>query len=98
MLLRNRGLKPQPPATNAARDILRRCSVGARPPGHYMAAMADTALMPIAGVIDPVPVARDITPRADGRVDLIGLTKRQIAALFEEAGLDARQAKLRAKQ
>jgi 23S rRNA (adenine2503-C2)-methyltransferase len=63
-----------------------------------MAAMADTALMPIAGAIDPVPVARDITPRADGRVDLIGLTKRQIAAVFEEAGLDARQAKLRGKQ
>ena len=25
--------------------------------------MADTALMPIPGQIDPVPVARDITPR-----------------------------------
>jgi len=60
--------------------------------------MADTALMPIPGPIDPVPVARAITPRADGRVDLIGLTRPQIAALFAEAGLDARQAKLRAKQ
>ncbi len=28
--------------------------------------MSDTALMPIPGQIDPVPVARDITPRADG--------------------------------
>ena len=60
--------------------------------------MADTALMPIPGLIDPVPVARDITPRADGRVDLLGLPKPRIAALLEEAGLDARQAKLRAKQ
>jgi 23S rRNA (adenine2503-C2)-methyltransferase len=60
--------------------------------------MSDTALMPIPGPIDPVPVARAITPRADGRVDLIGLTRPQIAALFEEAGLDAKQARLRAKQ
>jgi 23S rRNA (adenine2503-C2)-methyltransferase len=60
--------------------------------------MADTALMSIPGQIDPVPVARDITPRADGRVDLIGLPKGRIAELFAEAGLDVRQAKLRAKQ
>jgi 23S rRNA (adenine2503-C2)-methyltransferase len=60
--------------------------------------MPDTALMPIPGHIDPVPVPRDITPRADGRIDLIGLPKGQIAALFETAGLDAKQAKLRAKQ
>jgi 23S rRNA (adenine2503-C2)-methyltransferase len=60
--------------------------------------MPDTALMPIPGPIDPVPVARVITPREDGRVDLIGLTRPQITALFEEAGLDAKQAKLRAKQ
>jgi 23S rRNA (adenine2503-C2)-methyltransferase len=61
-------------------------------------AMPDTALMSIPGRIDPVPVARDVTPRADGRVDLIGLPKGRIAELFEEAGLDAKQAKLRAKQ
>ncbi len=60
--------------------------------------MPDTDLMPIPGQIDPVPVARDITPREDGRVDLIGLPKKRIAELFAEAGLDARQAKLRAKQ
>ena len=60
--------------------------------------MADTQLMSIPGQIDPVPVARDITPRADGRVDLIGLPKARIRELFEHAGLDARQAKLRAKQ
>ena len=60
--------------------------------------MADTQLMPIPGQIDPVPVARDITPRADGRVDLMGLPKGRIRELFAEAGLDAKQAKLRAKQ
>ncbi len=60
--------------------------------------MPDTALMPIAGQIDPVPVARDITPREDGRVDLIGLPKARIAELFAAAGLDAKAAKLRAKQ
>jgi 23S rRNA (adenine2503-C2)-methyltransferase len=60
--------------------------------------MADTALMPIPGPIDPVPLARTVTPRADGRVDLIGLTRPQITVLFAEAGLDAKQARLRAKQ
>ena len=54
--------------------------------------------MQIPGHIDPVPVARDITPREDGRVDLIGLPKERIAELFEAAGLDAKAAKLRAKQ
>ena len=60
--------------------------------------MADTNLMAIPGQVDPVPVARVITPRADGRSDLLGLTKKQITGLFAEAGLDAKQAKLRAKQ
>ncbi|MDG5747247.1 23S rRNA (adenine(2503)-C(2))-methyltransferase RlmN [Qipengyuania sp. XHP0207] len=60
--------------------------------------MADTTLMSIPGQVDPVPVARDITPREDGRVDLIGLPKDRIRELFAEAGLDPKQAKLRAKQ
>ena len=60
--------------------------------------MADTNLMPIPGHIDPVPLPRDITPREDGRLDLIGLPRKRIAELFESAGLDAKQAKLRAKQ
>ncbi|MBY8332867.1 23S rRNA (adenine(2503)-C(2))-methyltransferase RlmN [Qipengyuania pacifica] len=60
--------------------------------------MTQTTLMSIPGQIDPVPVARDITPREDGRVDLIGLPKDRIRELFDEAGLDAKQAKLRAKQ
>lgn len=60
--------------------------------------MADTALMTIPGLVDPVPASRDITPRADGRIDLIGLPRPRIRELFEEAGLDAKAAKLRAKQ
>ena len=60
--------------------------------------MADTALMSIPGAVDPVPVARDITPRADGRTDLMGLSKKRLIELLESAGLDAKQAKLRAKQ
>jgi len=60
--------------------------------------MADTALMPIPGNIDPVPVPREVTPRADGKVDLIGLPRPQIAELFEAAGLDRKAARLRAKQ
>ncbi len=60
--------------------------------------MADTALMSIPGLVDPVPTPRDITARADGRVDLIGLPKDRIRELFAAAGLDAKAAKLRAKQ
>jgi 23S rRNA (adenine2503-C2)-methyltransferase len=59
---------------------------------------ADTSLMPIPGPIDPVPVPRAAAPRADGRVELVGLSKDQIRAAFEGAGLEPRQAKLRAKQ
>jgi len=60
--------------------------------------MADTNLMSIPGHVDPVPVPRDVTPRSDGRVDLIGLPRPRIAELFVEAGLDAKAARLRAKQ
>ena len=60
--------------------------------------MADTNLMPIAGHSDPVTTPRDVTPRADGRVDLLGLPLARLRELLAEAGLDAKQAKLRAKQ
>ncbi len=60
--------------------------------------MANTDLMSIPGQVDPVPVARDITPRADGRLDLMGLARTRIRELFAEAGLDEKQAKLRSKQ
>jgi 23S rRNA (adenine2503-C2)-methyltransferase len=59
---------------------------------------ADTALMPIPGPIDPVPVPRALTPRADGKVELIGLSKNAMRAALEAAGLEPKQAKLRAKQ
>jgi 23S rRNA (adenine2503-C2)-methyltransferase len=56
------------------------------------------APMQIPGHIDPVPVPRTITPRADGRADLLGLSREQIRAELADKGLDAKQAKLRAKQ
>jgi 23S rRNA (adenine2503-C2)-methyltransferase len=59
---------------------------------------ADTNLMPIPGAIEPVPVPRAAPARIDGRIELVGLSKTQIRAALENAGLDARQAKLRAKQ
>jgi 23S rRNA (adenine2503-C2)-methyltransferase len=59
---------------------------------------ADTNLMPIPGPVDPVPVPRAMKPRADGKVELIGLPREAIRAALEEAGLEPRQAKLRAKQ
>ncbi len=66
----------------------------------YMAAMSSiaTPAMPMSGLVDPVPVARDVPQRADGRVDLIGLSREEIRGALVVAGLDARQAKLRAKQ
>ena len=59
---------------------------------------ADTAIMPIPGPVDPVPVPRAPQPRADGRVELVGLSKDAIRSAFEAAGLEPKQAKLRAKQ
>jgi 23S rRNA (adenine2503-C2)-methyltransferase len=59
---------------------------------------ADTSLMPIPGPIDPVPVKRARVPRADGKVELVGLTKDAIREALAEAGLEPKQAKLRAKQ
>src|SRR4028119_411695 len=59
---------------------------------------ADTALMPIPGLIDPVPVRRAPVQRADGRVALVGLSRDEIRSALEAAGMEPRQAKLRAKQ
>ena len=59
---------------------------------------ADTQLMPIPGPIDPVPVGRAATVRADGRVELVGRARDDIRASLEAAGLEPRVAKLRAKQ
>src|SRR3546814_5074659 len=57
-----------------------------------------TAAMPIPGLIDPVPVPRALPAGDDARVDLVGLSREAIRVAIEEAGLDARQAKLPAKQ
>src|ERR671918_435411 len=59
---------------------------------------ADTAIMPIPGPVDPVPVPRAVKPRADGRIELVGLSKDRIRSSLEVAGLEPKQAKLRAKQ
>ena len=57
-----------------------------------------TAAMPIPGLIDPVPVPRPEAAEAGARVNLIGLSKAEIREKLADAGLDERQAKLRAKQ
>lgn len=56
------------------------------------------APMQIPGGSDPVTVPRAITPRADGRIDLLGLTRDQVRAALAEAGMEPKQAKLRSKQ
>ncbi len=48
--------------------------------------------------ITPVVTPRAITPREDGRIDLIGLPRAEIAAHLEAAGLEPKQAKLRSRQ
>ncbi len=63
-----------------------------------MQPVTDITPMAIPGHVDPVPVPREITPREDGRIDLTGLPRKQIADIFADAGLDAKAAKLRAKQ
>jgi 23S rRNA (adenine2503-C2)-methyltransferase len=55
-------------------------------------------IMQIPGHIDPVVTPRAITPRLDGRIDLMGLSHLQIKTLFEESQLDEKAAKLRSKQ
>jgi len=58
-----------------------------------------TASMPIPGHFDPVPVPRPQVAALDGApVDLVGLSKDEIRTALADAGLDERQAKLRAKQ
>ena len=59
---------------------------------------ADTNLMPIPGPVDPVPVKRAAQRRADGKNELVGLPRDEIRGLLEVAGLEPKQAKLRAKQ
>lgn len=55
-------------------------------------------LMPIPGHVDPVPVPRAEPVSDDGRRSLVGLTRDQIRSELEAAGMEPKQAKLRAKQ
>ena len=65
----------------------------------YIAPMQNpAALMSIPGHIDPVPVPRSFVPRSDGRIDLLGLSRLDLMMALETSQLDAKQAKLRAKQ
>lgn len=57
-----------------------------------------TPLMSSPGNIDPVPVARPTAPRPDGKIDLVGLSKAEMREALTTGGLDAKGAKLRAKQ
>ena len=56
------------------------------------------ALISSPGLIDPIPTTRAEPVRADGRVDLVGLTRDAIRAALQAAGFEAKSAKLRAKQ
>ena len=60
-----------------------------------------SALMPGLLGAEAVPVPRanaNVTARDDGKIDLLGLTRAQITDYLADAGLDAKAAKLRAKQ
>jgi 23S rRNA (adenine2503-C2)-methyltransferase len=54
--------------------------------------------MPIPGHIDPVPVPRPEFQGEDPRVELIGLAREDIRDALAAAGMELKQAKLRAKQ
>ncbi|MEO5866168.1 MAG: 23S rRNA (adenine(2503)-C(2))-methyltransferase RlmN [Sphingomonas sp.] len=60
--------------------------------------MTEQLSMPIPGHIDPVLVPRPLVPRADGRIDLLGLSKADLRMALETSQLEPKQAKLRAKQ
>ena len=53
--------------------------------------------MQIPGHIDPVTTGT-VPLRGGNRIDLVGLTREGIRSALEEAGLDAKAAKLRSKQ
>src|SRR3546814_1264693 len=54
--------------------------------------------MQIPGHIDPVTVPRDAVVRADGRADVVGLTRAQLREALAAAGIPEKQAKMRAAQ
>ena len=54
--------------------------------------------MQIPGHIDPVAVPRGEIARADGRVDVVGLTRAELREALIAAGIAEKQAKMRAQQ
>ena len=54
--------------------------------------------MQIPGLIDPVPVPRAATPRADGKTAIVGLTRPELIAALVAAGMSDKAAKMRASQ
>src|SRR3546814_15414163 len=54
-------------------------------------------IMQIPGHIDPV-ITGTVPLRGGNRIDLVGLTREGIRGALEEAGLDAKAAKLRGQQ
>jgi len=54
--------------------------------------------MQIPGFIDPVPVPRGASMRADGKTAIVGLTRAELTEALTAAGIPAKQAKMRASQ
>ncbi len=54
--------------------------------------------MQIPGLIDPVPVPRAPTARADGKTAIVGLTRAELIAALVAAGITDKAAKMRASQ
>jgi 23S rRNA (adenine2503-C2)-methyltransferase len=54
--------------------------------------------MQIPGPIDPITIPREVPARADGRIDLVGLSRGQLRDALLAAEMAPAQAKLRAKQ
>ncbi|QYE35356.1 23S rRNA (adenine(2503)-C(2))-methyltransferase RlmN [Polymorphobacter sp. PAMC 29334] len=55
-------------------------------------------VMQIPGFIDPVPVPRVASLRADGKTAIVGLTRTELTEALTTAGIPAKQAKMRASQ
>ncbi len=54
--------------------------------------------MQIPGLVDPVPVPRAASVRADGKATIVGMSRPELRAALEAVGLDAKAAKLRTSQ
>ena len=76
------------------RDALETCALRPISPAFHGRHRPDAD----PGTVDPVPVARDITPRADGRVDLHRPARSADRRAVRRGRARRRQAKLRAKQ